>query len=92
MNRSIAKPIVIGIILGAAIFFIPFIVIRIILFVLIAGLLFRLFAGRRSWRRFNGNYTLFTDKIRSMSEEEYAQFKLNSSRGCGYHQQTNPSR
>ncbi len=53
MNRSILKPIIAGVLIGAALFFIPFFVLRVVTVVLIVGLLFRLF-GRRSWGRETG--------------------------------------
>ncbi|MCC6289507.1 MAG: hypothetical protein IT249_16630 [Chitinophagaceae bacterium] len=87
MNRSILKPIVAGVLIGAALFFIPFFVLRVIAFFLIAGLVFRLFAGRR--RRFGRNFSeqrfAFVDRIRNMSDEEYQAFKTNprGAFGCG---------
>ncbi|MBN8786091.1 MAG: hypothetical protein J0I84_03320 [Terrimonas sp.] len=87
MNRSIVKPIVVGVLIGTALFFIPFFVLRVIAFFLIAGLVFRLFAGRR--RRFGRNFSeerfAFVDHIRNMSDEEYQAFKSNprGAFGCG---------
>lgn len=95
MKYSILKPIVAGALIGAALFFAPFLVLRIILFVLIFGLIFRLFIGRR-YGRFGGPsmHPGFAEKIRSMSDEEYAQFKQkfnNRCRGHNYQQpQSNP--
>ncbi|MFT3748323.1 MAG: hypothetical protein QM768_08410 [Agriterribacter sp.] len=79
MNRSIVKPIVVGALIGAALFFIPFFVLRVITFFLIAGLIFRLFAGRRRrfGRHFNEQRFAFVDHIRNMSDEEYQAFKSN---------------
>ncbi len=40
-----------------------------------------------AWRRWRGgmNYqSMYTDKIRNMSEEEYSEFKNKSQRGCGH--------
>lgn len=85
MNRSIVKPVLAGILIGLGLFFIPFFMLRVVLFLLIAGLVFRLFAGRR--RHFGGPFgerrLAFTDHIRNMSEEEYAQFKQRAAQGCG---------
>lgn len=86
MNRSIVKPIVAGVFLGAALFFIPFFILRVVTFILIVGLIFRLFAGRRRFgRNFGGHRFAFADQIRNMSDEEYQKFKENPRMafGCG---------
>ena len=85
MNRSILKPIIAGVLIGAALFFIPFFVLRVVTVVLIVGLLFRLF-GRSSWgpgNRRHERFTRFADKVRNMTDEEYAQFKERFQYGCG---------
>lgn len=85
MNRSILKPIVAGILIGAALFFIPFFVLRVSVAVLIIGLLFRLFAGRSfgpGYKR-HERFTRFADKVRNMTDEEYTQFKERFQYGCG---------
>jgi hypothetical protein len=74
MKRSVFKPIIAGILIGAAIYFAPFFALKTIFFILIIGAIFRMF----SWRRYHWRshyYVAYTDKIRSMSEEEYNQFK-----------------
>ena len=53
MIRSIFKSVFIGILAGAALFFAGFILLRIFLFFLIAGAIFRLFMRRR-WKRYAG--------------------------------------
>lgn len=77
MNKSIVKPIVAGILLGAAAFFMPFFLLRTILFFGLIALLFRIFIGRRMRAGFGpGAFRpAFADKIRNMSDEEYAAFK-----------------
>jgi len=85
MNKSILKPVIAGVLIGFGLFFIPFFILRVVLFLLIAGLVFRLFAGRR--RHFGGPFAerrlAFTDHIRHMSDEEYVQFKQRAAQGCG---------
>lgn len=49
--------------------------------VLGAGLLFRITSHRRSGLRFAGP-TGFAEKIRNMSDEEYAQFQKKFQQGC----------
>lgn len=77
------KAIIAGALIGAAFFFIPFIILRIFLFVLVLGTLIRIF-GRGKWGRgFGpGNRVAFADNIRNMSEEEYARFKQNFQQNC----------
>lgn len=87
MNKSIVKPIVAGILLGAAAFFMPFFLLRTILFFGVIGILFRLFIGRRMRAGFGGRafQPAFADKIRNMSDEEYAAFKSRFQGNCGHH-------
>lgn len=68
------RAIVIGLLIGAAFFFVPFILIPI----LIIGLFFSLFryAGRgRYGAACGGGYPGYTDYIRNMTDEEYAAFR-----------------
>lgn len=87
MNRSIIKPIASGILLGLALFYIPFFVLRVVTFFLILGFIFRLFAGRRRRfrRQFGDHRFAFADRIRNMSDEEYQSFKADprTAFGCG---------
>jgi hypothetical protein len=89
MRTSLIKPIVIGVLLGAGFFWIPFIVVRILLLFIIVGFIFRLVMWRR-WRKGNPNRFTFADRIRSMSEEEYASFKQNPWHFCREHRQDSP--
>lgn len=75
MARQLIKPIIAGILAGAALFVMPFFFVRILLFILIIGGLFRLFRGRgfRGWGY--GFHPAFADTIRHMSEEEYQAFR-----------------
>ena len=83
MNTQIIKPILGGLIIGAALFFMPFFVLKVLVFLLIIGLLFRLFGWRRGWRHYRGPYGwAFADKIRNMSDEDYEHFKVNWSSRC----------
>ena len=90
MNRSILKPIIGGVVFGAALFFIPFFLLRVAAFFLIAGAIFRLFAGRRRFAgRFREHRLAFADNIRNMSDEEYAKFRNEMPHGCGPRTQQN---
>lgn len=89
---NIIKPIIAGILIGAALFFMPFFFVRILLFFLVIGAIFRLFAGRRfrGYRRSFDSH--FTDNIRNMSDEEYSRFKQTmASAGGYYHNRTQPA-
>jgi len=80
---KLIKPVLAGILLGAALFFIPFFVLRVTVFLLIIGIVFSFFAGRRRFgRRFTERRMAFVDHIRNMSEEEYNRFKADFSSGC----------
>lgn len=81
MNNTLVKSILAGLLIGAALFIMPFFLLRFVVFFLIIGALFRLFGGRRFRRRGWGtgwgdrrDYA-FTDRIRQMSDDEYSQFK-----------------
>ncbi len=83
----IFKAVIAGILGGAALFFLPFFILRLFLFILFIGLAIRLVVGigfRRGghWRG-RGFNPQFADKIRSMNDEEYNQFKQKFTAGCG---------
>jgi hypothetical protein len=87
MTKQLIKPILIGILAGAALFVMPFFLLRVLLFFLIIGALFRLFRGSRyrGWRRnyFGGGFhPAFADTIRNMSEEEYSAFRQKFEASC----------
>ncbi|MDQ1087249.1 hypothetical protein [Siphonobacter sp. SORGH_AS_1065] len=75
MNNTILKSILAGILLGGALFVLPFFLLRIALFFLFIGAIFRLFRGPRHWGHRRPWRSDFTDRIRQMSDEEYAEFK-----------------
>lgn len=90
MNNTLLRSILAGLLLGAALFIMPFFLIRLVFFVLIIGALLRLFGGsrfRRGWRQGPGygQMPAFADRIRQMSDDEYSQFKQRFSQGdrCG---------
>lgn len=80
MNRSIFKPIVFGVMFGAAAFFVPFFLVKVIFFFMIISFIFRMFWW--TGRGHHMNYHMaYADKLRNMSEEEYAAFKSKTGRG-----------
>ncbi len=83
---KIIKAIIIGAITGAALFFLPFFILRGFLFILFIGFVIRLIAfGRWRHRGFGGRgfNPAFADKIRNMSDEEYNNFKQKFQNGFG---------
>ena len=86
MTKTILKSAFFGALFGALLFFVP----GFILTLLIVSLVFKL-VFRRKMRsgKFQQHRLAFMDKVRNMSEEEYAQFKNNFSKGhCHAHCQT----
>lgn len=75
MSQSILKPILFGTLFGALAFLMPFFLLKVLFFFLIAGVLFRVFARRRFGPHGGGYHLAFADRIRNMSDEEYAAFK-----------------
>ena len=72
MTTQLLKTILVGAAIGTALFFMPFFVLKVLIFLLIAGMLIRIFAHRRWGGRAGWAYA---DKIRDMSDDEYSQFK-----------------
>jgi hypothetical protein len=79
MNNILLKSIAAGLLIGLALFIMPFFLIRLAFFLLIIGALFRLFGRRRFGRGWgpwgHSRMPAFADRIRQMSDEEYNQFK-----------------
>jgi hypothetical protein len=82
MTKQLLKPVLLGILAGGVLFVLPFFLLRTLLFFLLIGGLFRLFAGR--WFSWRGRYgyshdrgfsPALADTIRSMSEEDYQAFR-----------------
>lgn len=85
----ILKSILAGLLLGAALFMLPFFLLRLAVFFLLMGAFFRLVRGPRRgpWafgkpgRGFGQRGFAFADRIRQMSDEEYNAFKQQR---CGH--------
>lgn len=83
---KIFRAVIAGILAGAALFFLPFFILRGFLFILFIGFIIRLFVvGRFRRGGFGGQsfHPRFADKIRSMSDDEYNKFKQNFYHGRG---------
>ena len=84
MTRSILRAVVCGVIVGALAFFVPHLLLGFFVLVLIVSLLHRCGRGHGCYGHYHGHERLFylADKIRKMSEEEYAEFKTKMGGGC----------
>ena len=82
MTRSILRPVIGGIIVGALAFFVPHFLLGIFIFMLIVRLLHGCGRGYGCHGHRQGRMFYMADKIRKMSEEEYAEFKANMGGGC----------
>ena len=71
--KSILKSVVMGIALGATLFFLPVFIIGMLIF----GLFFKMMFRRRMHQSFGSHRLAFADKIRNMSEEDFVKFKIN---------------
>ena len=69
---QILKTAIAGALIGAALFWMPFFVLKVAVFVLIIGAFIGFFRSHR-WRGSKG--WAFADRIRGMSDEDYSQFK-----------------
>jgi hypothetical protein len=83
MTKSILKTIVAGILLGAALYFVPMLVVAIAFFSFLTHFLFRrrMMCGT-GYGGYGGHRFALADKVRSMTEEEYSQFKSAHSHSC----------
>ena len=81
MNTRIFKLIIGGALFGAALFFVPFFLLKVAGFFLVLMLVIWLFKGGR---RHHERKLAWVDHIRSMSDEEYEAWKSHRGR-CGHH-------
>lgn len=86
MTNQILKHVLIGLFIGATLYYLPFFFFgKVIFFFLAMVFVFNFFRRRRYYGPFGWNYA---DKIRSMSDDEYSEFKEKAGHGCGYSNQT----
>lgn len=81
MTRTILKTVFCGVTVGALAFFVPGLLVGLFVFMLIA----RLFCGcrhRHCCGHGRGGRFEMMDKIRTMSDADYAEFKSNHGHGC----------
>ncbi len=78
MNREFFRTFVGGALIGAILFFAPFMVLNVLVFFLIFRIIFFLFKGRGHKK----HLWAYADRIRNMSDDEYQNYKANY-RSCG---------
>jgi hypothetical protein len=84
MTKHILKTILAGVLAGAALFIMPFFLIRILVFFLIIGAVIRLLGGGRHRCGGRRRYA-FAEKFSNMTEEERAAFKQKMQDRCGHY-------
>lgn len=85
--KQFFKTVLAGFLAGVALFVLPFFLVRVFVFFLLIGAIFKLMGGRR---RGMHQYA-FAHKFRHMSEEERASFMKNYNGRC-YYTQTEPNK
>jgi hypothetical protein len=81
MTKSILKSVLIGVLFGTVAFFMPKLLVAIIVFSLVMKLL-RSCCGRHSCCGGRSKGLEMMDEIRSMSDAEYAEFVESKTKGC----------
>ena len=89
MKKSIFKPIIAGILTGAVLFMFGFLLLRIVLFFLIIGAIFRFFIKRRFRSNFNGRPNSFRSHryngMEIINIRDYKTADAVSQRSKGFH-------
>ncbi|MEI7502393.1 MAG: hypothetical protein WCJ61_03835 [Paludibacter sp.] len=86
MTKSILRTIVIGILIGATAYFMPHLLLGMFLFFALLRAFMCCGRGHCGSHRRGGRFQMM-DKIRSMSDEEYVEFKNNHGLGCCHSKQ-----
>lgn len=79
--KQFFKTVLAGFLAGIALFVLPFFLVRVLVFFLLIGAIFKLMGGRR--RGMHYRYA-FAHKFRNMSEEERTNFMKNYNGRCYY--------
>lgn len=83
MTKQILKTILAGILAGAALFVMPFFLVRILAFIMIIGAIIKLLSGGR--HRFRKHYA-FAEKFENSTAEEKEAFREKMQRHCRSYQ------
>lgn len=86
MNKttSILKSIIMGLIFGSLVYFMPFFLLKVFIFFMVISF----FMKMMWWRAMShggGHYLRYAEKVRNMSDEEFNRFKSKSYRSCGHY-------
>jgi hypothetical protein len=81
MIKQILKTVLAGVLAGVAIFMMPFLFIKVLVFFLLIKAIFRLMVGRRHHHHWQYAYA---HKYKNMSEEERAAFQQKYGNRCGW--------
>lgn len=83
MTKQILRIVLAGILAGAALFMMPFLLVRILVFILLIGAIVKLLGGRRHRFR-RGRHYIIAAKINNMTEEERTFFRQKIEHRCGH--------
>ncbi len=81
MIKQVLKTVLAGVLAGVALFMMPFLLIKVLIFFLLIKAIFRLMGGRR--RHHHWQYA-YAHKYKNMSEEERATFMQKYGNRCGW--------
>ncbi|MDI1233306.1 MAG: hypothetical protein PSX81_03380 [bacterium] len=80
--KQFFKTVLAGFLAGVALFILPFFLVRVFVFFLLVGAIFKLMGGRR--RGMHYRYA-FAQKFRNMSEDDRNAFMQKHGNRCGYY-------
>lgn len=95
MTTNVFKAVLIGLLAGVLLFFMPFFLFRVVIVILVFNLIFRLFGFRRRWYWGHGghgfwNNPMYMQRWYSMSDEERKAFKEKMEKELFTGAQANP--
>lgn len=85
--KQFFKTVLAGFLAGVALFVLPFFLVRVVVFFLLIGAIFKLMGGRRRGM----HHYAFAHHYKNMSEEERANYMKNYRGRCYYHHAESPS-
>ncbi len=88
MIKQILKTVLAGVLAGVAIFMMPFLLIKVLVFFLLIKAIFRLMGGRRHHQYWQYAYA---HKYKNMSEEQRAAFTQKYGNRCGWNSKWDPN-
>jgi hypothetical protein len=79
MTTQILKTILAGVLAGLLLYMVPFIIVKILLFILVIRFIFYLLGGRRYWHH---RHYAYASKWEGMSDDEKKRYAEKYGRGC----------